>query len=111
MNTTEDFWDCECPSKYIHPKWVRLCSDCGATPDDSPDSRINEVQEQLKVAPMSPSNEALVAYIYAQVDELDGDGLVITEDKETLMQTIRNNCRNFPTLRDLWGWETYPPRK
>jgi hypothetical protein len=41
---TEEFWDCECATDYIHPKTASKCSKCGAVREDQPDSRVNEVE-------------------------------------------------------------------
>jgi len=42
--TTPDFWDCECKDDYIHPKTMSSCPECLADSDNSPDSRVEEVQ-------------------------------------------------------------------
>ena len=44
IETTEEYWDCECDKDYIHPKNESFCLKCGTTAEDSPDSRIEEVQ-------------------------------------------------------------------
>lgn len=43
------YWDCECPDNetYIHPKNIQSCGNCGATQEDSPDSRASEVRKML----------------------------------------------------------------
>ena len=44
----QSFWDCECKENYIHKKSNSLeCSVCGMDEENSPDSRENEVQEQV----------------------------------------------------------------
>ena len=48
IQTTENYWDCECvgmPDEYIHPKSQLLCIECGQHQDDMPDSRIDEVAQ------------------------------------------------------------------
>ena len=47
IQTTENYWDCECvglPHEYIHPKSQILCTECGQLQEDMPDSRIEEVE-------------------------------------------------------------------
>jgi hypothetical protein len=46
--TTSDFWDCECKEgRYIHAKYVAICHKCGAKREDSPDSRMEEIDAAL----------------------------------------------------------------
>jgi hypothetical protein len=45
--TNGSFWDCECPSSYIHPKSQAGCPICCVLECDGPDSRENEVQDQV----------------------------------------------------------------
>jgi hypothetical protein len=50
FKTTESHWDCECVVSYIHDKNVSIrCDKCGACEQDSPDSRVDEVQEGTHV--------------------------------------------------------------
>ena len=44
IETTEDYWDCECPNNYIHPRSDEYCSRCDAREEDQPDSRVSEVE-------------------------------------------------------------------
>ena len=48
ISTTPDYWDCECERDYIHSKQVLICPACRTTPDEQPDSQVNEVVEFLK---------------------------------------------------------------
>ena len=41
--TTTLFWDCECEENYIHALIEENCPACGATREEAPDSRVNEV--------------------------------------------------------------------
>ena len=43
IETTEKYWDCECKDNFIHPKAQIQCNICGATAEEQPDSRVNEV--------------------------------------------------------------------
>jgi len=43
IETTDQYWDCECEKKYIHPKAQKMCTRCGVERDEQPDSRVNEV--------------------------------------------------------------------
>lgn len=41
--TTRLYWDCNCETHYIQPRWQTECLDCGANKDDQPDSRLGEL--------------------------------------------------------------------
>ena len=44
MNTTQEYWDCECEVLYINKKSERVfCPYCGAYENECPDSMIEEV--------------------------------------------------------------------
>lgn len=42
-STNPMYWDCECQTRYIHPKTNFTCPLCGAVPNEQPDSLMNEV--------------------------------------------------------------------
>ena len=42
--TTTLYWDCSCPTGYIHNRTMLQCEDCGNLRDESPDARINEIR-------------------------------------------------------------------
>ena len=42
--TTTLYWDCSCPSQYIHNRTMLQCEECGDLRDESPDARINEIR-------------------------------------------------------------------
>ncbi len=45
--TDPRYWDCECENYYIHAKADRLtCPECAACESDSPDARLDEVQNK-----------------------------------------------------------------
>ena len=44
-----DFWDCECTERYIHRESVDYCPSCNTPRDDQPNSRVNEVVDQLGI--------------------------------------------------------------
>ena len=46
IETTEKYWDCECENNFIHSKTQTQCNICGATAEEQPDSRVNEVLMQ-----------------------------------------------------------------
>lgn len=48
IETTPDFWDCECDKNYIHKKKLAACNICNATADEQPDSRSNEVRHYIQ---------------------------------------------------------------
>lgn len=41
--TTEQYWDCECKTNYIHPKIEHECRLCRVHSDEQPDSIVSEV--------------------------------------------------------------------
>lgn len=43
IETTEEFWDCECEENFMHSKKIPDCLICGARQEDQPDSRVSEV--------------------------------------------------------------------
>lgn len=43
ISTTPYFWDCECGSRFIHPKIQQECFDCNTAASGQPDSRVSEV--------------------------------------------------------------------
>ena len=47
VETTPDYWDCECKENYIHKKEFPSCGVCGAKRDEQPDSRTVEVNKML----------------------------------------------------------------
>ena len=47
--TTEKYWDCECEVNYINPKSNDKCMLCGTFREDSPDSRVSEVERILHI--------------------------------------------------------------
>jgi hypothetical protein len=56
------FWDCDCEHFYIHAKMFELhCPLCGASEEDFPDSRVNEIAEGLAMACRSPMYGARVS--------------------------------------------------
>ena len=54
--TTSLFWDCECEENYIHSFTEETCPACGATREEAPDARVNEV-----ISHSTGLNSALVA--------------------------------------------------
>ena len=47
--TTEEFWDCECETGYIHSKTVGICDGCGTTTETQPDSRLYELPDAFLI--------------------------------------------------------------
>lgn len=43
IQTTSEYWDCECNTNYIHPRAISACPVCGCVKDDQPDSIVSEV--------------------------------------------------------------------
>lgn len=43
IETDPNFWDCECATRFIHPKTEKTCPLCGSYEEDQPDSRPNEI--------------------------------------------------------------------
>ena len=54
--TTPLFWDCECEENYIRSLTEENCFACGATREEAPDARVNEV-----ISHSTGLNSALVA--------------------------------------------------
>lgn len=48
IETTSEYWDCNCPENYIHPASHTWCHMCEADKEDCPDSRVDEVNKMLK---------------------------------------------------------------
>ena len=45
LMTDPKYWDCACKDNYIHRKSERLqCTYCGATEDEMPDARTEEIK-------------------------------------------------------------------
>ena len=42
---SEEFWDCECEAHYIHSNSEACCPICGATREERPPSRADEVAD------------------------------------------------------------------
>jgi hypothetical protein len=39
---SNEYWDCECSSQYIHPRRKQKCYVCGAWRENQPDSHVDE---------------------------------------------------------------------
>lgn len=48
--TTTKYWDCDWKTSYNHPASEEVCQDCGAHPEDMPNSLVAEVDSLLKKA-------------------------------------------------------------
>lgn len=46
VNSTSDYWDCECERRYIHPASDEICPHCKAEKTNQPDSRISEIKPE-----------------------------------------------------------------
>ena len=46
VQTTDEYWDCECEEEYIHPAEQPCCTKCGAIRGDCPDSRLAEIKPE-----------------------------------------------------------------
>ena len=49
--TTSMFWNCRCPSNFIHSKDQSRCERCGVEAKDQPDSPIDELLELFSQSP------------------------------------------------------------
>lgn len=45
LGLSNQYWDCECSTNYIHASFVDKCYRCGAEQEDQPDSRLQEIYE------------------------------------------------------------------
>ena len=61
--TSPVFWNCECNEGYIHPASERVCYACMAQRDESPDSRIDEINRHSDELPFE-----LVALVNAVME-------------------------------------------
>lgn len=43
LELTNEYWDCECEKKFIHPQSEGFCAKCQVERADQPNSRITEV--------------------------------------------------------------------
>lgn len=43
VETTSEYWDCECETDYIHSKKIKVCERCNTNSEEQPDSRVAEV--------------------------------------------------------------------
>jgi len=50
---SDDYWDCECDTYYIHPNSVDECLSCGAKRESMPDSHQCEVDAGIHFAWLS----------------------------------------------------------
>lgn len=80
LQTTPEFWDCECPDDpskpggYIHPASDPVCKMCGSHKDESPDARVDEVIKFLGITPTQiedhgpagPAREASIQTVSGQ---------------------------------------------
>ena len=46
--TDPNYWDCECRERYINPKTLIYCPRCKTYRDDSPDSRVVEINDSTR---------------------------------------------------------------
>jgi hypothetical protein len=46
LEFTDEYWDCECETRYIHPTGSNLCSVCGAARINCPDSKVSELKPE-----------------------------------------------------------------
>ena len=53
----EDYWDCECDRRYIHKKSCPECPYCGAQQEEQPDSRQEEIDNELNLADCCDTGE------------------------------------------------------
>lgn len=59
----ERFWDCECEERYIHAFSSLHCALCGATQEDQPNARANEILDP-KLHATTLSQELATLYGY-----------------------------------------------
>ena len=45
--TTDDYWDCECKTDYIHSKEETFCNKCKSYSHEQPDARYSEVVTKI----------------------------------------------------------------
>ena len=47
ITVDHDYWDCGCKERYIHHWSALFCPKCGSIQAEQPNSRINEIKEQI----------------------------------------------------------------
>jgi len=43
-----EYWDCDCEENYIHSSKIPYCKICNTYEDDSPNSRMDEVEWHIR---------------------------------------------------------------
>ena len=119
--TNPAYWDCECKTDYIRPKQSIgadqskfECPRCGASEDQQPDSRADEVESALAHVELWPSIETRHHY------QIDGwvemstkiDVLARSEEEaieiaqrvfdERVSDMYNASITNFETVEDDW---------
>lgn len=51
VQTTPDYWDCDCAAEYIHPVASPQCGVCGALREEQPEARLDELYKGDNMAP------------------------------------------------------------
>lgn len=47
--TDDEYWDCECDVRYIHPNTMKRCPFCGVSQEEAPESRTVEIDIACKI--------------------------------------------------------------
>lgn len=88
IELSDDFWDCECEENFIHQKSVPICDICNSHQEEQPDSRLEEIEEEIEMLTVSAINEigrVLKGYI------------TTTTVKRFIQNNMRQNCNYFNT--------------
>lgn len=87
---TDDFWDCECTTNYIHPKDQPQCMLCSTLQIEQPNSRVDEVLKDYSntLKFLSNRNQSLHD-LYAYTADLI-TGFYSGEEKEEKIHELNN---------------------
>lgn len=104
METTTQYWDCECKEDYIRPREMDVCPICWAYREDQPDSRVNEVEEAgLPISKLTEEEynelDDLYAHYYSDdylLSRGDYARMIILENKAS-EEEVRGLLENYGT--------------
>jgi len=107
METTTQYWDCECKEDYIRPREMDVCPICWAYREDQPDSRVNEVEEAgLPISKLTEEEynelDDLYAHYYSDdylLSRGDYARMIILENKAS-EEEVRGLLENYGTSPD-----------
>ncbi|MEA3350953.1 MAG: hypothetical protein U9Q82_10055 [Chloroflexota bacterium] len=110
--TTTMFWECECVTRFIHPRGQNQCSICGAVANESPDARPDEIVVHEDEFP-----DELMDYFWTKFAHFVSDDIrfsVIARHKWVAGANISESIGSTPyirrftaTIRGYQNWRIY----